>query len=52
MLPTPAQAAGGAGVGGEEEFPTEFHNWAAKGAADLILPELEDNSDDDEDTEQ
>ena len=53
MLPTPPQADAGAGasVGGEEEFATEFHNWAAKGAADLILPELEENSDDDEDTD-
>ena len=50
MLPTPPQADAGAGVGGEEEFATEFHNWAVKGAADLILPELEENSDDDEDT--
>ena len=49
MLPTPAQAD--ARAGGEEEFPTEFHNWAAKGAADLIIPELEENSDDDEDTD-
>ena len=45
MLPTPPQAD--AAADGEEEFPTEFHNWAAKGAADLILPELEENSDDD-----
>ena len=45
MLPTPAQAD--ARSGGEEEFPTEFHNWAAKGAADLILPEIEENSDED-----
>ena len=49
MLPTPPQAD--AAADGEEEFPTEFHNWAAKGAADLILPELEENSDDDEDTD-
>ena len=48
MLPTPAQADAGADV--EEEFPTEFHNWAAKGAADLILPDIEDNSDDEKDT--
>merc|ERR1719222_998298 len=60
MLPTPAQQDARAGADGdEEEFPTEFHNWAAKGAADLIIPELEDgdgdashpNSDDDEDTD-
>ena len=61
MLPTPPQADAGAGGvvgafsgGGEEEFveATEFHNWAAKGAADLILPEIQKNSDDDEVTEQ
>ena len=56
MLPTPPQAdAAAVGVvGGEGEFveATEFHNWAAKGAADLILPEIQENSDDDEDTEQ
>ena len=57
MLPTPAQADAAAGVvgavfGAEEEFATEFHNWAAKGAADLILPEIQKNSDDDEVTEQ
>ena len=50
MLPTPPQADALAGAG-EEEFPTEFHNWAAKGAADLILSEIEENYDDDEDTE-
>ena len=50
MLPTPPQVDAGA-VAGEEEA-TEFMSWATKGAADLILPELEDNSDDDEDTEQ
>ena len=51
MLPTPAQADARADGEEEEEFATEFHNWAAKGAADLILPELEENSDDDEDTD-
>ena len=50
MLPTPPQADAAA-AGAEEEFPTEFHSWAAKGAADLIIPELEENSDDDEDTD-
>ena len=30
----------------------EFHNWAGRGAADLILPEIEEISDDnDEDTD-
>ena len=52
MLPTPPQSDAGAvvgavGGGGEEEFgqAIEFHNWAAKGAADLILPEIQENSD-------
>jgi len=53
MLPTPPQSdaagavvgtvGGGVGVAGaEEEFveATEFMSWAAKGAADLILPEI------------
>ena len=55
MLPTPPQSDAGAvvgavGGGGEEEFgqAIEFHNWAAKGAADLILPELEENYFDDD----
>ena len=50
MLPTPPQAGA---VGAKEEFgeATEFISWAAKGAADLILPEIEENSDDDEDTD-
>ena len=47
MLPTPAQADAAA-VGA---IAREFHSWAAKGAADLIIPELEENSDDDEDTD-
>ena len=58
MLPTSPQAGAGAvgGGGGEEEFgeATEFISWAAKGAADLILPdlpEIEENSDDDKDTD-
>ena len=48
MLPTPPQSA--TAVGAEEEFgeATEFISWAAKGAADLVLPEIEENSDDDE----
>ena len=48
MLPTPPQQDAGAAVGA---IATEFHNWAAKGAADLILPEIEENSDDFEDTD-
>ena len=54
MLPTSPQAGAGAAIGGaKEEFgeATEFVSWAAKGAADLILPEIEENSDDDEDTD-
>ena len=55
MLPTPPQAGAGvsAVTGSEEEFgeATEFISWAAKGVADLILPEIEENSDDDEDTD-
>ena len=37
--------------GGEKEKigeTTEFINWEGRGAADLILPEIEENSDDDE----
>ena len=45
MLPTPPQSDAAAG---EIE---EFHNWAGRGAADLILPEYKENSDDDEDNE-
>ena len=41
MLPTPPQSdAAATGPAGEmEEFgeATEFHNWAGKGAADLLL---------------
>ena len=37
MLPTPPQADAAAG---EVE---EFHNWAGKGAADLILPKIKEN---------
>ena len=49
MLPIPPQAGAGGAVGGgvggsgaKEEFgeATEFISWAAKGAADLILPEI------------
>ena len=42
MLPTTPKS--------EEEVgeTTEFISWAAKGAADLVLPEIEENSDDDE----
>ena len=54
MLPTQPQpdAAGatamGATAGEMEEFgePIEFHNWAGKGAEDLVLPEIKENSDD------
>ena len=54
-------AAGGAGAGasgeagdgdaGEKEKfgeATEFINWEGRGAADLILPEIKENSDDDD----
>ena len=66
MLPTPPQAdaagavggnfggaVGGAVGGAKEEFgePTEFISWAAKGAADLILPKIGENSDNDEETD-
>ena len=37
MLPTPPQPDAAAG---EME---EFHNWAGRGAADLILPEIKEN---------
>ena len=46
MLPTSPQSDAAAGEIGE------FHNWAGRGAADLILPEIEEISDDDdEDTD-
>ena len=44
MLSTPAQldAAGG---GEKEKFgdPTEFHKWAGRGVADIILPEIKED---------
>ena len=55
MLPTPPQPDDAAAAGGgEEEFrvwrsnkqfgdPTKFHNWAGRGAADLILPEIKED---------
>ena len=62
MLPTPPQPGaaaagdsvgdGDAAAGGEKEKfgeATEFINWEGRGAADLILPEIEENSDDDDD---
>ena len=38
MLPTPPPQPDAAA--GEME---EFHNWAGRGAADLILPEIKEN---------
>ena len=52
MLPAPPQSDAAAGASGEMEKigeATKFISWANKGAADLILPELEDNSDADDD---
>ena len=42
MRPTQPQPDDSAGEGEEEKFgdPTEFHNWAGRGAADLILPKI------------
>merc|ERR1719432_554245 len=40
MLPTPLQSDAAAGEIGK------FHNWAGRGAADLILPDIEELSDD------
>ena len=36
MLPTPPQSDAAAGE------IKEFHNWAGRGAADLILPEIDE----------
>ena len=41
MLPTPPQPDVSAAAAGEKEMfgeVPEFHNWAGKGKADLILP--------------
>ena len=54
MLPTPTQLGAAAdagdasvGAGEKEKFgeATEFINWEGRGAADLILPDIEENSD-------
>ena len=54
MLPTPPQAAATGPAGEMEEFgeATEFHNWAGKGAKDLILPDIKENSDDSDASEE
>ena len=47
MLPTPPQPDASAAVAGEKEMfgePTEFHNWAGRGAADLLLPKIKEAS--------
>ena len=43
-----------AAAGAMVEFgePTEFHNWAGKGAEDLILPDIKENSDDSDASEE
>ena len=48
MLPTPTPPGPIATAGEIKEFgdSTEFHNWAGKGAEDLVLPEIKENSDD------
>ena len=43
-----------AAAGAMVEFgePTEFHNWAGKGAEDLVLPDIKENSDDSDASEE
>ena len=45
MLPTPTPP-GAIATAGEFGEATEFHNWAGKGAEDLVLPGIKENSDD------
>ena len=50
MLPAPGPSqsdASGTGEMDEFEEAPKFISWAAKGVADLILPEIKENSDED-----
>ena len=54
MLPTPTPPGPIATAGEIKEFgdSTEFHNWAGKGAEDLVLPDIKENSDDSDASEE